>query len=581
MSRTFLLLIIIGVTSVGYAQSPPGKSKTKAEADRVAQRRAEARAVLISLASDARSFRDQELRARSLARIASALWDVEPEQARTLFRQAWDAAVTVDQDKAQRRNLRTEILSSVASRDRRLADELLEKLKPDQPETKVENSHVDRWGLSDASQQRLNLAENLLDSGDMQRALQFADPVLNTVTVSTLDFLTALRAKDAAAADQRYASLLTSQSGSADANTISLLSSYLFSPQRYVIFDSSGAAEGAWPQSPLPLPNVSPQLRLAFFQTAVAVLLRTQTAPEQDPGMVEKYLVMKRLLPLFEQYAPRELTEALRGQFSELDSQISDSIRTADNDRAHQELGLEKSSVDREQPLLSDLDHARTSEERDQLYFRLALLALSKEDLKAHDYIGKIDDSDFRKQAQTWIDWGFAMQAIRKKKAEPAVELAHTGELNHIQKVWILTQVAKLLAKTDREQAVLLLDEATAEARRIDGSDPDRPRAFLAIANAVNVVARGRVWEALFDAIKAANATENFTGEDNVLTLSAWTKGQILHKRDVVPDFILEGIFQQVANNDFDRALQLARGFREEAPRANATLAICQAVISK
>jgi hypothetical protein len=53
-----------------------------------------ARLFLISLASDARSFHDQVLRARSLARIADALWAVDPDQGRTFFRQAWEAAET-------------------------------------------------------------------------------------------------------------------------------------------------------------------------------------------------------------------------------------------------------------------------------------------------------------------------------------------------------------------------------------------------------------------------------------------------------------------------------------------------------
>jgi hypothetical protein len=583
MRSTCLFILVVGVTSLCHAQSPPAKSKAnaKAEAARVAeQRRVEARAVLISLASDARSFRDQELRARSVARIAAALWEGEPDRARTLFRQAWEAAVAVAQEDTQRANLRVEILTLIAPRDRRLAEELLQKLQAHQPEKKVENSHGDRWGLPDELQQRLNLAARLLEAGDTQRALQFADPILNTVNISTLDFLTSLRAKDPAAADQRYASLLTNPSGVADANTISLLSSYLFTPRRYVTFNSSGPADGAWPPFPIPPPNVSPQLRLAFFQTAVGVLLRTSASPEQDQNTVENYLVMKLLLPVFEQYAPRELTEAMRGQFSALDSQVSDAIRTADSERAQQELGIEKSSVDREQPLLKDLEHAKTSEDRDHIYFRLALIALSKDDAKAHEYAGRIEDGDFRKQAEAWVDWGFALQAIEKKKAAAAVELVHAAELNHIQKVWILTQAAKLLAKTDRDQALLLLDEANAEARRIDGGDLDRPRAFLAIANAVNVVVRARVWEAIFDAVKAANSTESFTGEDDVLPLTASTRGHILNRRDAFSDFILEGIFREVANNDFDRALQLARGFRAEAPRANATLAICQAVLS-
>lgn len=599
MSRSCLSFIIgaglIFFTHLASAQSPSTKPNTpaktvsggtksdaKAEADRIArERRMEARSLLISLASDARSFRDQVLRARSLARIADALWSVDPDQARVLFRQAWEAAETVYRE--TQLNIRREVLTLAARRDRALAEEFLQKLKTDQQQAGVEDSSPDLWGLPDYSQQRLNLAEELLQSGDVERALQFATPVLSNVTISTLDFLTYLRAKDPAAADQRYASMLANvRNAAADANTISLLSSYIFTPHTYVIFNG-GAAESAWPVSPSPPANVSAQLRLAFFQSASAALLRAQPSPGEDQitsGLMEKYMVMKRLLPLFEQYAPKELTEAMRGQFTALNSQIRDDVREAQNERAQKEIGPEKSSVDREQSLLDQIEHARTSQERDDLYFRVALLALSRDDPKAREYVNAIEESEFRKQVQTWVDWTLAGTAIKNKKTETALEVARTAPLSHIQRVWILTQAAKLLAKTDHDQALSLVEEATGEVRRIDGGDPDRPRGFLAVANALNVVAPSRVWEAVFDAVKAANSADNFKGEDAELTLAIRSKDLILQKHDAVSDFDLEGIFQEIANNDLQRSLQLARGFREEAPRANATIAICQSVLT-
>src|SRR6185503_2723351 len=54
--------------------------EAKTEADRVAkERQAQARSLLLSLASDARSFQNQTVRARTLARIADALWDTDVE----------------------------------------------------------------------------------------------------------------------------------------------------------------------------------------------------------------------------------------------------------------------------------------------------------------------------------------------------------------------------------------------------------------------------------------------------------------------------------------------------------------------
>jgi hypothetical protein len=63
------------------------KSDAKLEAERIQkEKQAQARSLLISLASDARSFRDQTLRARSLARIADALWEISPYRAARKFR---------------------------------------------------------------------------------------------------------------------------------------------------------------------------------------------------------------------------------------------------------------------------------------------------------------------------------------------------------------------------------------------------------------------------------------------------------------------------------------------------------------
>ncbi len=286
-------------------------------------------------------------------------------------------------------------------------------------------------------------------------------------------------------------------------------------------------------------------------------------------------------MPLFEQYAPREITEAMRGQFEALNSLVSDSVRHGENEWVQKGISPEKPLADQEQSLLDQIDHAKTSDQRDELYFKLALLALSKYDMKARDYASKIDESWFRKRAQAWVDWCLAISNIERKKTGLALELARNGDLNHIQRVWILTQSAKLLAKTDRDKALSLLDDATAETRRIEGVDLDRPRALLAIANALRLIEPLRAWDAIFDAVKAANSTEGFTGEDAVLSVTLNTRSQILTKLETNPDFEIRGIFSEAASNDYDRAIQLARGFQGEAARANATIAIARSVLGE
>ncbi len=80
------------------APAKPASSKTTASVDKSAAavdaeqqlkiRRGQARSLLISLSTDARTFRDQTLRARSLARIADALWQVDADGGDFLVRAA-------------------------------------------------------------------------------------------------------------------------------------------------------------------------------------------------------------------------------------------------------------------------------------------------------------------------------------------------------------------------------------------------------------------------------------------------------------------------------------------------------------
>ena len=52
------------------------------------------------------------------------------------------------------------------------------------------------------------------------------------------------------------------------------------------------------------------------------------------------------------------------------------------------------------------------------------------------------------------------------------------------------------------------------------------PRALIAVANALKVIDATRVWDATFDAVKAANSAEGFSGEDGRIVLKFQSKGQ-------------------------------------------------------
>ena len=606
LNLVFCLLVVVTATQAQTADKPTPPKKTAEAELELKERRAKARSLLVALSSDARTFHDETLRARSLARIADALWQVDTEQARLMFRKAWDAAEAADTESDKKLqeeirqqksrsgggfatnlppNVRREVLRLAARRDRVLGEEFLEKLRVQKLEAGTSAlTKPNPNNLNEAMSQRLSVARELFENGDMERALQFAEPVLALVTMESIDFLSDLREKNANVADARYAALLASSTNNqqADANTVSLLSSYIFTPHLYITFNGTSTSSSSMSSTITPA-AVSPELRNAFFQTAATILLRPLPAPGQPDqttaGIDGKYLVIKRVLPFFEQSAPPAMVESLRGHMSALNTIVSDNAHKYDEDTLNSGLKAERPAVDREQSLLDRIDRAKTSADRDSLYIQLANLVSRSGDLRAREYISKIEDTELRKQAQAYMDGSLTIFFVEKKKTDQALEMVQKGELTQLIKTWALAQMAKVFAKTDKDKALELVDEAATEARRLKVSDPNLPRALMAVANAYKVIDPARVWDATFDAVKAANSAEGFTGEDGELVVKFQSKaGSSVHSNDV-PDFDLEGIFKDLALQDYDRAVELARGFQGEGPRAVATIAIARAIL--
>jgi len=584
------------------------KRASAAEKAKIEQRKALGLSLLVSLANDARNFSDQKLRARTLSRVADALWESDPEQGRALFRKAWDAAEAGDQESARQTeeekqrqqggnpnatfalvvpaDLRAEVLRLAARRDRALGEEFLGKLKEArQAETSDATPARNPFETPAAVKQRLRLANQLLET-DVERALQFADPVLTSVTMEGLDFLSVLRDKNAAAADQRFTRLLAIADSdvATDANTISLLSSYLFTPHLFVTFDPGGGQSSSSMNRRTPPPEVTPELRNAFFRSAANVLLRPLPAKEQDrssSGLEGKFMVIRRMLPLFEQYAPKEMTEQLKAELSVLGQGNQRSARNDDDDDYPLQRGIapDRKAEDMEKSLLDRIERAKTSEERDGIYLQLAVRAAERGDLRARDFTDKIEESELRKQAKPYVDMSLARSMVQKKDVEKGLLIAK-GELTHLQRVWLLTQLAQALPPAERDKAVEMISEAAAEARRIDVSDPDRPRGLVAVANALLAVDRPRAWETMLEVAKASNSAEGFNGEDGRVVMKMRSKTMSSVHSSTVDEFNLPGVFRALSQENATQAIEIARSFEGEAPRATALIAVARQLLS-
>jgi hypothetical protein len=94
-------------------------------------------------------------------------------------------------------------------------------------------------------------------------------------------------------------------------------------------------------------------------------------------------------------------------------------------------------------------------------------------------------------------------------------------------------------------------------------------------------VNRARSWEIMSEAVRASNSAEGFTGEDGRVTARFGTKDSVSMSSSSVSSFDLAGIFGSLARDDFNRAAELAKEFKTEAPRAASTLAVARAVLNE
>jgi hypothetical protein len=586
------------------------KPKTEEPDDEANQRKTVAISLVTSLADEARSFKDQTRRARVQARAADVLWDTDNERARDLFRRAWEAAETADAEAGRLRaeeerrqtdsggpvvlrggpDLRSEVLRLAAKRDAKLGEQFLKALDEAEHKAREDSaSDLRRRGHGDllGASKRLQLARRLAEDGEVERALQVAGPALDRVSVDAIFFLSTLREKNAQLADAAFTSLLArvARDPLSDANTVSGLSSYVFTPFLYVTFETGGGANQMRSRGPTPAPAIPENVRTNFLRIAFQILMQPLPAPDQDhttSGRIGKYQVIKRLLPLFEQHLP-DLAASLGTQMTALASYVPQDMQREGNRAITTGIGRgdEDDDGDPFQQMQERLDRATRSVERDAIYADYAVALTGKGDPRARDLIDKIADTELRKNVKAYTDFQWTRLAIQNKDVGEATRLARSAELNSVQRVWAFTSAARLVNTTERSRAVELLESALAESRRISPSDPDRARALTSVAAGFVELDPVRSWETLTEVVKAANAAENFTGEDSRLSSRLQTADMVVIENATAEDFDLLGAFRSLARVDLFRAIQVAKTFTGEAPRAVATLAIARSVLEK
>ena len=101
------------------------------------------------------------------------------------------------------------------------------------------------------------------------------------------------------------------------------------------------------------------------------------------------------------------------------------------------------------------------------------------------------------------------------------------------------------------------------------------------MATRLSEVDRARAWEIVAEAVKASNSAAEFSGEDSSLMIKIESKKSSRMMNFNVESFDLAGLFGSLAKEDFNRAVESAKSFTGESPRATATLAVARAALNK
>jgi hypothetical protein len=590
-------------------------------------RRAQAITVLVETADKARLFDDLYYRARIQTLVADALWPHDERQARVIFRRAWEAATASDKAEkeeaargsgllpATNENVteaRDEVLGKAAVRDARLAEIFLHDLLGEKDGASVDRNEATRrtaWGaLSANGERRLTLADEMLEAGEERRAVEIIEPAINEgVSSELIAFIARLRERSVTDADTLYLRLIERAAADpqTDSNTVLLLSSLIVSPGLLVVVDEFGvlqfsvlspaSAANAVTQQP-----VNERAQIAFYNLAATVLSRPLTQRDGPLTMQElmaRFYATGRLLPFYENssapysaYAP-----ALRARHSELFNEIEASRR----EQVSSQFGVNNLThagyVD---PLRSEADQlsrATDTAERERIALAIVRTAVrNKYWDRARRAAAEIEDVERRRAALAFIqvhqikDISIAYADEKEDDFESVVKFVRESDVPPFAKAWGLAQASVIAARKRKAQAsqtvAELINEAESHAARVAEGTPERVAAYAVVTTAAARVDAPRAWGLLRELVRAANAVEDFTGEEVSLDLNGneiSNNETTTHFSVEAEAFRLDGIFATMAHLDFDKALAEARALDGDVPQAFATIAIARTVLEK
>ncbi|HSB10893.1 MAG TPA: hypothetical protein VLM38_15510 [Blastocatellia bacterium] len=577
-----IALALAGNAALG--QTPQRRVQTNPTPETLRQYNATIVSRLEQLADQARASENPAFAVRAQAQAAALLWSQNPEQARSIYRRAFEslalnaspkttepagrppksegAALRPALTTSEKRQLRSELLNQITSHDPELAEELARELADSTELSKgacIDNSSPDcssaAGGASatlggpvahtprEAAEQRELLMSAALQivERDPQQAMAFAQlSVALGISPNLARLLTLLRNADAERADLLFSNALqrVQQSSPADLNDIHTLGTYIVSTVN----------------SPSKKP-VSKTLVLRFLNFAVTQVAQSESAPSQRDRRDESatlYFIGRQLADLSARYGTDRL-DRVRSYLTD----ASDGL--AYDPPVDPDLLKVKSPGD----IAREAREAADETQRDSLYARAAIAWLTDGDVKeAQAAALRVTDVATRDRVLVPVSRRFASE----KRIEDAIDVARrVSDVTARADLLVLSSNAAI-ASGDKARAVELLNEAESCSMKASPS-VDRAQALIKTASSFSIIDSVRSFEVLESAVKAINEIIKQGPKDHQADIASRTKSAQPVTLDELCTASFENTLAELARVDFERALILAQQLAgDEAP---------------